>query len=884
MRTALERVYGALLYAYPPSLRREHGSAMRQCARTALARQGLRAAPRLFADLFVSVPREWRMAAVPTSPHLDAKGLTMTGLAYDVSYALRLLWRSPGYTIAAVLTLALGIGANTAIFSLADATLLRPLRVARPAELVAFKWSASLPDYREWAGRTDIFTGVTAASGTRATAVLDGAPEVIDAAFVSPSYFTLLGVRAARGRLLGAADEHAGEIAAVMDHAWWRDRFGADPAAVGRTLRINGETITVAGITEPGFRGTSLTNAPKIYLPLASISRLRGGVFGRPAALENRGFTWLTAIGRLAPGVTRPAAADAMNAMYARQHALDTDARRDRLELEPLAERALGGPDAASVRTFVKLLAGIVILTLLIGCANLANLQLARAAARRREIGVRLALGAGRVRIGRQLLVESLVLSVIGGGLGLAVAVGMLRLIARFQLPGGIDIEGLALGINRSALTFALLASTFTALLFGLVPAWQGARTGALASLRDESRSTSARSRLRMTLVAAQVALSLVLLAGTGLFLRSLVEALRVPLGFSPDGVATANVSLGAAKGFTTARAHAFFDQALTRVRRLPGVTAAAWTTVLPINGSMSAEVTIDGYAARAGEDTHFYMAEVGPEYFRAAGTRMIGGRPFAETDTLKSPLVGIVNETAARRFWAGRDPLQGRVKLDADHFVQIVAVVEDTKVSRLDEPAAPFLYMPFAQSTGPFGLTRAALLVRTSGDVEALLPRLREQLHAADPDAPIAALTTFTWQVRKLAMPQRMGAVLFATFSLLAVTLAAIGIYGVTAYVAALRRRELGIRIALGADRARIRALVLRQGAVPIAAGLAAGLLIAALASRLAAAFLRGVPPRDPLTYTAVAALLAAIALIATWIPARRASQLDPIRALRQD
>jgi putative ABC transport system permease protein len=883
MRKALERLYGALLYAYPPALRRAHGSAMRQCARTALARQGSGAAPRLFLDLLISVPREWRLSA-SLSSRFNPKGQTMTGLANDVSYALRLLRRSPGYTLAAVVTLALGIGANTAIFSLADATLLRPLRVARPAELVAFKWSASLPDYREWAARTDVFTGVAAASGTRATIVLDRGPEVIDTAFVSANYFGLLGAQAARGRLLGAADDNAGEIAAVLDHAWWKERLTGDPQAVGRTLRINGETITIAGIAEPGFRGTSLQNTPKVYLPLSAIPRLRGGAFGRAAALENRGFTWLNAIGRLAPGVRVSVAAEAMNAMYARQHAADADARRDGLELESLTERALGGAEAPGVRTFVTLLGGVVALTLLIGCANLANLQLARAAARRREIGVRLALGAGRVRIGRQLLVESLVLAGSGGGLGLAVAVVMLRLMTSFQLPGGIDIDGLALSVNRAALAFALIVSTGTALLFGLVPAWQGARTGPLASLRGESRSTSARSRLRMTLVAAQVALSLVLLAGTGLFLRSFVAALRVPLGFSPGGVATANVTLGAAKGFTTARAHAFFDQALSRVHQLPDVTAAAWTTVLPINGSMSGEVTIDGYTPGAGEDTHFYMAEVGPEYFRAAGTRMLRGRPFAETDTLKAPLVGIVNETAARRFWAGRDPLQGRVKADADHFIQIVAVVEDTKIRALDDPAAPFLYLPFAQSTGPFGLTRASLLVRTSGEVDALLPRLRDQLRAADPDAPVASLTSFTWQVRKLAMPQRMGTALFAIFSLLAVTLASIGIYGVTAYVAALRQRELGIRIALGADRARIRALVLRQGAIPIAAGLLAGILIAALASRLATAFLRGVPPRDPLTYTAVAALLAGIALLATWIPARRASRLDPIRALREE
>jgi len=881
MRRSAEWLYGALLYAYPPSLRRAYGREMRQCARTALAHDGSRAALHLFIDLLHSLPSEWRHAARRQSGF--RKGLTMAGLANDLSYAFRLLRRSPGYTVAAVLTLALGIGANTAIFSLADATLLRPLRLPHASQLVAFKWSASLPDYREWATRSDLFTGVAAASGIRATTELDGAPEVIDAAFVSPNYFSVLGVHPADGRLLGAADESGGAIAAVLDYAWWRDRLGSDRALVGRTIRVNSEPITIVGIAEEGFRGISLQIAPKIYLPLGSMPRLRGGVFGKPGALENRGMTWLTAVGRINSGVSVNAAAAAMDAMYMRQHPEDTGPQRTQIELEPLAERVLGGPDAPSVRKFVTLLGGVVMLTLLIACANLANLQLARAASRRREIGVRLALGAGRARVGRQLLIESLVLASVGGALGLAVAVLMLRLIASFQLPGGIDIEGLALGLNRAALAFATLVSTATALLFGLVPAWQGARTGPLASLRDESRSTSARSRLRATLVAAQVALSLVLLAGTGLFLRSFAAAVHVPLGFTPAGVATVNVALGAARGFDAARARAFFDQALARARQLPDVTAAAWTTVLPVNGSMSAEVTIDGYAPTPGEDTHFYMSEVGPEYFRAAGTRVIGGRPFAVSDTASAPLVAIVNQTAARRFWAGRDPLEGRVALDRDHFIQVVGIVEDAKLRALDEPPAPFLYLPFAQASGPFGLTRAILLVRTSGDVQALLPRLRDQLRAADPGAPIVSLTTFSWQVRRLAMPQRMGAVLFAIFAALAVTLAAIGIYGVTAYVAALRRRELGIRIALGADRARIRALVLRQGALPIGVGIAAGLVIAAIASRLAAAFLRGVPPRDPFTYGAVAALLGAIALLATWIPARRASRIDPVHALRE-
>jgi len=880
MRHLLEHLYGALLYAYPPSLRREHGAAMRQCARTALARQGLAAAPRLLLDLLVSLPREWRLAASTPNSH-DVKGLTM-GLANDFAYAVRLLWRSPGFTVAAVLTLALGIGANTAIFSLADATLLRPLRVARPSELAVFKWSASYPDYRDWATRTDLFTGLAALAGTRATATIDRTPEVVETAFVSSNYFSVLGVGASHGRVLGSADEAAGTgIAVVLDHDWWRDRFGGDTTAVGRTIRINGEMVTIAGIAAEGFRGTSLLQTPRVYLPLDAMPRLRGGIFGARRSLESRDFTWITAIARLKPGVTATNAASAIDAMYRRQH---TSEARDTIEVERLGDRALGSGDAASVRTFVRLLGGVVALTLLIGCANLANLQLARAAARRREIGVRLALGGSRVRIGRQLLTESLVLAAFGGALGLLVARLMFALMARFQLPGGIDIDGLGLGLAPAALWFAVAAVAGTTLLFGLVPAWQGARTGALASLRDTSRSASARSRLRSTLVAAQVALSLVLLTGTGLFLRSFLDAIRVPLGFEPQRVATASLVLGAAKGYDLPRARVFFDQARTRARQLPGVTAADWATVLPVVGSMSLDVSIEGRTPRPGEETHFYMAEVGPDYFAAVGTPIVRGRPFADTDTATAPRVAIINQTAAARFWPDRDPLRGRVVIDKGGPIQVVAVVADTKIHALDEPAAPLLYLPFAQSNGPFGLTRATLLVRTTGDADALLPQLRDQLRAADPDAPIAGLTTLSWQVRKLVMPQRMGVALFGTFAVLAVTLAAIGIYGVAAYVASLRRRELGIRIALGADRARIRALVLRQGAVPIGAGLAAGVLIAALSSRLAAAFLRGVAPRDPLTYTAVAALLAGIALLATWIPARRASRLDPIRALREE
>jgi len=869
----LLRAYEGLLYLYPTDLRRDYGPEMRLYARDAVAAAGARALPRLYVDLAVSVPHEWLLLL---------GGLSMTGIGRDIAYALRLLWRSPGFSAAAIVTLALGIGATTAIFTLADATIIRPLRVEGLDRLVAFKYSASVPDYREWTARTDVFTGVAANAVMRVTVAVDSNAEPVDAGMVSPNYFSVLGVGASAGRLLGAADDDGrAELAVVVARDWWDTTLHGDPAAIGRTIHINGAPATVVGIAADGFCGTSLTRPAKLYLPVSATSRLIAGPWSAPGALENRGFSWLNVIGRLREGVTMAAASDAMDAMYAGQHP-KAGGGRDRLELQSMRSRVIGAPGAGSVYTFVGLLAGVVLVTLLIGCANVANLQLARAAARQREIGVRLAIGAGRARIFRQVLTENAVLALLGGACGLIVASVALRLMARFQLPGGINIEGLPLAVNRGALGVAILISAATVVLSGLLPAFQAARVSSLATLRGTTR-VSARSGLRSALVALQIALSLVLLTGTALFLQSFAAALQVPLGFNPAGVVTTTLT-PATQGFDKARARGFFDAALVKIYAIPGVTAAAWTNILPVNGSMTMTATIDGYPTKPDEEPHVYVANVWPEYFAAAGTRLLRGRVFTPNDKTGSPLVGVINESAARRFWSGREPLGGRLVTDDKDIISVVGIVEDTKIRSLDEKPEPFLYTPFAQPTGPFAMDHGTLLVRTSGDVRALVPAVRDQLRATDAAAPLSPVTTFEWQVRTLVMPQRMGAAFFGAFALLALTLASIGIYGVASYVAALRTREIGIRIALGADAGQIRRLVLRQGSMPIAAGIASGVVIAALASRSAAAFLRGVTPRDPLTYAAVAALLASIALAATWIPARRAARLNPVTALRRD
>jgi predicted permease len=801
-----------------------------------------------------------------------------------MAYAVRMLWRSPGFTIAAVLTLALGIGANTAIFSLADATLLRPLKVTRPAELHMLRFSSSYPDFLAYQQRTDLFTGVAGLAGGRVNAVIDGRSEFVGAGFVSGNFFDVLGVPPVTGRLLRRDDDNPnGPGVAILTERWWRIRFGGDPTVVGRTIRVNNIPVTILGVAGRGFNGTSMSEPVAVFLPLSLTPRVQTGFFARPGMLTSRGSSWVSVIVRLAPGVAPAAAAAACEVLYRQFHPLRPGAHPDPFTLTPLGRRSFGASEPETIRRFVTLLGAVVGLTLLIGCANVANLLLARASARRREIGVRMAIGAGRGRIVRQLLVESLLLAALGGVASVGVAAVGLRLLARFQLPGGIEIDGLGLTLGTPVLVFTALVACGTAVLFGLAPAWRAARTDVLQSLRDQSRAASPRSALRSWFLAAQVAVSIILLAGTGLFLRSLAASLAANLGFRVEHVATASVNLGAAR-YDAARARAFYAEAVTRVKHLPGVTAAAWTTIVPTLGSRSMSATFEGYQAAPQEDAHVYNTAVTPEYFDAAGTRLLRGRAFAATDTASAPLVGIISETTARRYLAARDPIGSRLKLDDSHWIEIVGVAEDAKLRDIDETPEPFLYSPLAQD--PFGeqVNTLHLLVRTTADEEALLGSLASTLRDIDPGAPVYDISTFAWRVRRLVMPQRLGATLFGAFAALALVLSALGVYAVAAYVARLRRRDIGIRIALGADHARIRHLVLREGLTPVLGGIAAGLALSAAAGQFASAFLRGVSARDPMTYAAVAIVVGAVGFVSTWLPARRAAAIDPIRALRQD
>jgi predicted permease len=514
------RFYALLLYLYPPSFRRAHGAEVLQFVRDAGGSHAW-----LLADLVRAAPREWYHAARARGrrtarPVPVERRNPMRSIVHDIQHSARLLVRNPGFTAAAVVTLALGIGANTAIFSLADATLLRPLDIARPDRLVQLDWSSSYPDYKVYADWHDVFSGTMAAGGaTRVSLDLGaGAAELRPVTFVSGNTFDVLGVAAALGRtLLPSDDVPNGPVVAVLGHDFWRQRLGGRRDIVGTTIRVNGISASIVGVAREGFRGISLTGNPAIYFPVTAAPQIHTGFLARHNTLTYNGLVWLSVVGRLRDGVTAEQAAEAMNTMYRRLHPPRQGSTMERLTVTPLATRALGS-SAATVRQFVFLLAGVVGLTLLIACANLANLLLVHAATRRREIGIRLAVGASKARVVRQVLIESLLLAGAGGAAGLLVAGVGLDLLSAYQLPGGLAIDGLDLGVNRSAVAAAAILAVLTGAIFGSAPAWRASRSDVMLALRNESRGSTAGSRLRGALVAVQVALSLALLAGSALF------------------------------------------------------------------------------------------------------------------------------------------------------------------------------------------------------------------------------------------------------------------------------------------------------------------------------------------------------------------------------
>ncbi|HWS87812.1 MAG TPA: ABC transporter permease [Pyrinomonadaceae bacterium] len=799
----------------------------------------------------------------------------------DFRFAARMLWKSPGVTAVAVAALALGVGANTAVFSVVNAALLKPLPYKDPERLVRLseysekipEMSVSYPNYLDWREQQTSFELMAAMQPGGYNLSGEGEPERLAGRNVSPEFFKVLGVEPAMGRSFTEEENRPGVgRVAVISHGLWQRRFGADPNILGRALTLNGEPYTVVGVTRRGFVYGSPVD---VYVPLGSL------VDRQMLMRDNHAGIYVLA--RLKPGVTAEGALREMQTIAARLTG-------NGVLLRPLSEHFVG-----DVRPALLVLLGAVGLVLLIACANVANLLLARAAARGREIAIRTALGASRLRVMRQLLVESILLSLAGGAAGLLLAVwgvDFLRAAAAENLPPTAEV-----GLDSNVLLFTLLVSILTGLAFGLVPALQASRADLNSALKEGARSQTggrSRQRVRSALVVAEVALSLLLLIGAGLLLKSFAHLREAPLGFEPAGLLTMQVSRFTGKGQPPAGTAAYFDRMRERVGALPGVKAVAYAEGLP---QLGATVTITGVDGRHRLEQYEGSLAVryttSPGYLEAMGIGLVRGRFFDEHDTLSSQRVAVVDEELARALFPGEDPVGQRLAGFAAEGIppaEIVGLVEHVNhygVSETEE-VKPQVYFAFKQIPERFlgdVISRGLFVTaRTEGDPAALAPAARRESQAIDPAQPVYRVRTMEDVMAGSIATQRLSATLLAFFAAVALVLAAVGIYGVMSYMVTQRRHEIGIRLALGAQGRDVLRLVVRQGMLLTLVGLGLGLAGAFALTRLMSGLLYGVSATDPYIFAAVPLVLAAVALLANLVPARRAMRVDPLVALRHE
>jgi predicted permease len=813
----------------------------------------------------------------------------MEDLWRNLRYACRQLAAKPAFTFIAGLSLALGIGANVTLFTYVNAIFLQPLPVARPAELMGiYTTDADFPGFiqssylnlRDLRADRALFSGVAIAMPVRVTLrAAGGDAERLVGEIVSSDYFAVLGVRPALGRAFVPHDDEqlGAHPEAVLSYGLWQRRFGGDRGVMGSQLSLNGHPFTVVGVAAPGFRGTNSLSDRELWLPLS----MRRGIVGSPQAdwFKERGGLMLDAVGRLVPGLGERQAAAALQALAVNLRREYPDDNKGRsLSLMPLAQASLNPNTRGSLVLAGWFLMTMVGLVLALACANVANLLLARTLARRREIAVRIALGVGRGRLVRQLFTENLLLAFFGGGAGLLLAVWGRRLLWVFHpvtLPENLDLS-----FDPRVLGFALALTLATGLLFGLVPALQTARTDVVGALKNQAPPPR-RFAGRALLVIGQIGLSLLLLIGTGLFLRSLRQAERIDPGFDADHLLVLSVNAGA-EGYDDQRGLDFCRRAEESAAALPGVRGAALGATRPLEPGIGGRFFIDGRPSPSPQDgAGVQTTSVDPAFFSTTGIRILRGRAFTVADRDGSLPVAIINETLAKRFWRGESPVGSHL-----HFVgvpgglEVVGVAADVKYSALGEPPKGYLYFPLAQGYGG----AATLYVRAQGAPGALLASVRDAVHRLDPNLPLTGVRPVSEILAQSLWAPRAAAAILAFFGVLGLTLAAIGTYGVMSYAVDRRRREIGIRMALGANRGEILRRVLRQGLSLAAAGLCLGLLAAFGATRLIGRFLYGVSPLDPFTFLVTSASLAAVAILATLIPARRATAVDPLAALRAE
>ncbi|MFL6263149.1 MAG: ABC transporter permease [Thermoanaerobaculia bacterium] len=822
----------------------------------------------------------------------------METLLQDLRFAGRTLLKRPAFTAIAILTLALGIGANTAIFSVVDSVLLAPLPFRDPGRLTMICASnpelarqVGLPDklpaspsmFYEWKTAKS-FEKLAIVSADRLSLTGDGDPEQLAAVKVSGELFQELGTPPLLGRTLLPEDDDKGKRTTILlSHDFWQRHFGGDRNVIGRVLHVDGEPLAVVGVMPAGFgfprggempHGFGFAAQPDVWVPLAF----------PPEQRQNRGNHAYLAVGRLRPGVSIPRAQAEMTAIAERREKAypDTDAGW-RNRVRPLREQMVG-----DIRPALLILLAAVGVVLLIACVNVASLLLAQAAARQKEIAVRTALGAGRGRMVRQLLTESALLAAAGGAAGLLLALWGMRAFTLW-IPADVPVSS-HLTLDPRVLLFTLGVTLLTGVLAGLAPAFQMTRPDLAESLRDGTRAgsgTSRGNRTRGVLVIVETALAVVLVVCAGLLIRSFAHVARVDPGFRPEGVLTLQVPLSPVKYPDFPKRWAFLSQALERLRTLPGVDMAGTVSNLPLSGEEEIDgIIVEGMPRpKPSEAPLADLRQASPGYFEAMGIRVLRGRTFTGEDREGARGVVVVNETLARTHWPGVDPVGKRLRFgiyDSSEkvWLSVVGVVDDVRSSSLEGAPRAQAYLPAAQ----VAFSGQYLVLHTKGDPQGLIAAARSAIWSVDRDQPVAEVRTMSKVVSQSVAGRRFNMVLLEVFAGLALVLAAVGIYGVTAYSVARRTREMGLRMALGAGRGTVLGLVLREAGGLALAGLAAGLALAFAASRVMASLLFGIGATDPTTFAGVAATLALVSLFAAWVPGRRATRVDPMVALRTD
>jgi putative ABC transport system permease protein len=800
----------------------------------------------------------------------------METLSQDVRYGLRMLLKNPGFTAVAVIVLALGIGATVAIFSVVNTVLLRPLPYDEPDRLMVLRetklpqfpeFSVSPGNFLDWQKQNTVFDKLAAIQGAAFNISGDGEPERFRGARISAGLFEMLGVKPAQGRaFLDEEDQPGRNNVVILSQGLWNRRFGGDTNIVGQAITLNATSYTVIGVMPSGFsipdRDTDL------WTPVA---------FSAQQA-QQHGAHYISVLGRLKPGVTVDQAQTEMSGIAERiaEQYPNSNAGWN-VKISPMLEY-----DVRDMKSVLLFLLGAVTLVLLIACANVANLLLARATARQKEVAIRTALGASRWRIARQLLTESVLLSLVGGGVGLLLAwwgTGLLLALAPEDLPRVKDVA-----LDNRVLGFTLLVTLLTGLIFGLVPAMQASRPNMNETLKEGGRgSTGGHHRVRSSLVVSEVALALLLLVCAGLMIRSFLRLQQVNPGFNPNNALAIAVSLPGKKYPEGDQQAAFFTQLIEKVQALPGVQAVGVTQSLPIQSDYVLGFNIQGRPPDApGEDVSTNYYAVSPDYFKAMGIPLLRGRLFTEQDRKDAPRVALINETMAKKYFPDEDPIGKHINVTngPERFREIVGIVSDVKQYGLDQPTTAQTYEPFLQT--PFsGMT---LVVRTEGNPTSLSAAIRGQVLAVDKDQPVSRIRPLDQIISDSVSKQRFSMTLLGVFAVLALLLAAVGLYGVMSYAVTQRTHEIGIRMALGANARDVLRLIIGHGMKLALIGVAIGLIASLILTRVMASFLFGVSATDPVTFIAISVVLSGVALAACFVPARRALKVDPMVALRYE